>query len=116
MSRKRVAVRLCQAETLTGGQLKAVAELKKDEKLLRILSEKDCVALEVKYHKCCYKNYVRSYYAKASSQFSQSYKEFCNVYIDKKIILEKKVYTMKSLLQKFKKIVKNVELTEALWL
>ena len=113
MSRKCVAVRLCQAETLTGGQLKAVAGLKKDEKLLRILSEKDCVALEVKYHKCCYKNYVRSYYAKASSQFSQSYKEFCNVYIDKKIILEKKVYTMKSLLQKFKKIVKNVELTEA---
>ena len=44
---------------------------------------------------------------------NRSYKEFCNVYIDKKIILEKKVYTMKSLLQKFKKIVKNVELTEA---
>ena len=111
MSRKCVAVRLSQAETLTGGQLKAVAELKKDEKLLRILSEKDCVALEVKYHKCCYKNYVRNY-AKASSQFSQSYKEFCNVYIDRKIILEKKVYMTKSLLQKFKKIVKNVESTE----
>ena len=39
-------------------------------------------------------------------------KEFCNPYINRKITLEKNIYTMKSLLQKFKQFVKNVELIE----
>jgi hypothetical protein len=45
--------KLISAETLEGGQLRKAATLKGDESILLQIQGKDCVALEVKYHKRC---------------------------------------------------------------
>ena len=50
--------KLISAETLDGGQLRKAATLKCDESILVQIRGKDCVALEMKYHKQCYKNYI----------------------------------------------------------
>ena len=39
------------------GKIKGAATSKADESILIQIADKDMVALEVKYHKCCYKKY-----------------------------------------------------------
>ena len=45
------------AETIDAGLLRTAAERKNDEQILVQIKGKDCVALEVRYHKVCYCNY-----------------------------------------------------------
>ena len=47
------------AETIDAGLLRTAAEEKKDERILMQIWGKDCVALEVRYHKVCYSNYTK---------------------------------------------------------
>lgn len=47
------------AETYDGGLLREAAEKKNDESILTHIRGKDCVAIEVKYHKSCHLNYCR---------------------------------------------------------
>ncbi|XP_056289110.1 uncharacterized protein LOC130205646 [Pseudoliparis swirei] len=56
---KRQRDTLSKAETLTAGQLQKAAELKEDQSILLHIKDKDCVALEVQYHKGCYNQYTR---------------------------------------------------------
>ena len=44
------------AKTENRGELKETATSKADESILIQIADKDMVALEVKYHKCCYEN------------------------------------------------------------
>ena len=46
------------AETIDAGLLRTAAERKNDERILVQIQGKDCVALEVRYHKVCYCNYT----------------------------------------------------------
>ena len=46
------------AETIDAGLLRTAAERKNDERILVQIRGKDCVALEVRYHKVCYCNYT----------------------------------------------------------
>ena len=41
------------------GNLRKAAEMKRDEDVLRHIRGKDCVAIEVKYHRACFKKYTR---------------------------------------------------------
>jgi hypothetical protein len=41
------------AETIDAGLLRTAAERKNDERILVQIRGKDCVALEVRYHKVC---------------------------------------------------------------
>ncbi|GAA6102814.1 uncharacterized protein LOC107704663 [Tachysurus ichikawai] len=50
---------LSQAETLCAGQLLKAAEMKEDTSILVHIQDKDCVSLEVRYHKSCYRQYTR---------------------------------------------------------
>eukprot|EP00795_Rhopilema_esculentum_P003902 gene3902-15218_t len=58
ITKKRKLDNLVSAETLDGGKLRAAAIAKRDERILIQIEDKDCVALEVKYHRLCYKRDV----------------------------------------------------------
>ena len=53
--RKRTPLVL--AETLNADFLREAAEYSQDERILMKIRDKDCVAIEVRYHKQCYTNY-----------------------------------------------------------
>ena len=55
---KRQRVPLVSCETVDAGRLREAATKKKDDRILVKILEKDCVAIEVKYHMKCYKNYT----------------------------------------------------------
>ena len=57
-SRKRRLEKLMVAETVDGGLLREAAMKKSDASVLLEIADKDCVALEVKYHKRCYEQYT----------------------------------------------------------
>ena len=46
------------AETIDAGLLRTAAERKNDQQILVQIPGKDCVALEIRYHKVCYCNYT----------------------------------------------------------
>ncbi|XP_061879620.1 uncharacterized protein LOC133631434 [Entelurus aequoreus] len=56
---KRQRDQLTQAETVSAGQLLKAAEIKKDAAILLHINDKDCVAIEVRYHRTCYRQYTR---------------------------------------------------------
>ena len=47
------------AETIDAGLLRTLAERKNGERILVQMRGKDCVALEVRYHKVGYSNYTK---------------------------------------------------------
>lgn len=55
---KRQRERLSKAATFTAGQLLSAAEIKEDQSILLYLKDRDCVALEVQYHKSCFLQYT----------------------------------------------------------
>ena len=50
-TRKRTQDKLVSAETVDGGKLHEAATRKEDQTILVHIQDKDCIALEVKYHK-----------------------------------------------------------------
>ena len=118
-TRKRKLDKLITAETVDGGLLREAAEKKNDESILTHIRGKDCVAIEVKYHKMCHLNYCR-YLTRTASQkqesdelYKQSYDVFCARVIVAKIIQQKKVSRMTNLHEKFVKIVQDTEGVDA---
>ena len=110
--RKRVP--LVQSETEDSGLLRHAAELKKDEKILVHIRGKDCVAIEVRYHKPCYMNYTSFLIQKEKSEEEQStllyqkgYEKFCQV-IEKEIIGNKQIRYMTDLFKEFVKIINSL--------
>ena len=64
--------------------------------------DKDCSAIEVCYHKICYKNYVRFLNKPESKRavetvYSVAYNVFCNEVIDAQICRNKEVFFMSKL-------------------
>ncbi len=118
-TRKRKLDKLVTAETVDGGLLREAAEKKNDESILTHIRGKDCVAIEVKYHKMCHLNYCR-YLTRTVSQkqesdelYKQGYDVFCARVIVAKIIQQKKVSRMTNLHEKFVKIVQDTEGVDA---
>ena len=89
------------------GLLRKDAEMKKDKHILRHKRGRDCVSIEVRYHKSCYPNYTRPI-ATPEQQSSSADKElldasFCATIVEQKI-LQKKVYRMTELHEKYMKM------------
>ncbi|XP_076144371.1 uncharacterized protein LOC143126355 isoform X3 [Alosa pseudoharengus] len=91
---KRQRDPLSKAETLTAGQLQKAAELKEDESILIHIKDKDCVALEVQYHKGCYNRYTRFLTRPAKPENEQNeqifdvrYKIFCEKIIRQRLLI-----------------------------
>ena len=78
---------------------------------------KDCVALEVHYHKVCYCNYTkyvtRETKDQSESKYEKSYDVFCKEVIETEIIGNKKIMYMKDILEKFVTIAKVIENVDA---
>ena len=59
------------AEIIDAGLLRTAAERKNDEQILVQVRGKDCVALEVRYHKVCYCKYTK-YVSRETKDQSES--------------------------------------------
>ncbi|KAM9751518.1 uncharacterized protein ACNS7B_008348 isoform 1-T1 [Menidia menidia] len=118
---KRVKDKLAKAETANCGRLRDAAELKHDESILMHIRDKDCVAVEARYHHSCYRSYIRfltksqdeSSVSGAKVPFEASYKVFCDTVIVKRILNNEEVIRMTSLLKIFRKIVQKEESMDA---
>ena len=106
---------LVVCETLDGGLLREAATKKCDDRILPQILDKDCVAVEVKYHRKCYTNYtnfLRRQGKKESDSakplYHAGYEQFCKEVVEK-LIENKEVTFMSHLYEKFVKIVQTVE-------
>ncbi|XP_050403533.1 uncharacterized protein LOC126819478 isoform X2 [Patella vulgata] len=113
---KRVKDKLLQAETTDAGSLRAAATKKHDESILKHIRGKDCEAIEVCYHRTCYKKYVTFLYKKPSDLsdsdhqlYEKSFEKFSSEIITKRIINDKEILYMSKLLAVFKSYVGRVE-------
>ena len=104
------------AETIDAGLLHTAAERKNDQQILMQIQGKDCVALEVCYHKVCYCNSTifltretkkQSETERSTSVYEKSYDVFCKKVIEMEVIGNKQKKYMKDLLEKFVIIAKD---------
>ena len=116
--------KLISAETLDGGQLRKAATLKCDESILVQIRGKDCVALEMKYHKQCYKNYIsflthhkedpEATSSKGTSPlYGKSFEAFCEQFVQTKILLDEGIFYMNKVKDVFVSTVAEVENVDA---
>ncbi|XP_046844143.1 uncharacterized protein LOC124438172 [Xenia sp. Carnegie-2017] len=123
-TRKRVLDKLVTAETKDGGKLREAATRKEDRRILVHILDKECNALEVKYHSKGYKSYTSFLYnttcAKKSNEsssgrkclYEESFADFCK-FIKKAIIENHGIYYMNVLKDKFVKTVRCFENADA---
>ena len=101
---------LTQCETIDAGKLREAAEMKNDENILIHIKDKDCVAIEVCYHKMCYKNYTR-FLSKPDvdqamdSVFNTAYKLFCKEIIDDRICKNREIFFQTKLVSIFRRYI-----------
>ena len=104
-------------ETIDAGLLRRAAEAKDDENILIHIRGKDCVAIEVRYHKVCYTNYTKfltreqkyNEHVYLNISYEESFAEFCKEVIEKKLIAKKTICYMSQLFKMFLQIVKRTK-------
>ncbi|XP_041369507.1 uncharacterized protein LOC121383502 [Gigantopelta aegis] len=113
---KRTRDKLIQAETMTAGKLYEAAVKKCDESILLHIREKDCVAIEVKYHRTCYRDYTRFVTTKMCDrsdedglQFAKAYELYCTSVIETRMIRNKEILRMSNLIRLFHHYVQKHE-------
>ena len=83
---------------------------------------KNCVALEVRYHKVCYCNYTKYVTRETKDQseserpvsvYEKSYDVFCMEVKETEVIEDKKIMYVKDILEKFVTIAKVIESVDA---
>lgn len=114
-SHKRSYEPLVQCELVDGGQLLEAARLKKDDAILHHIEHKDCVAIEVKYHASCHREYTR-FLSRAEPTgerleplYAQSFDVFCKGSIDGRIIRDKEIFRLTNLKKMFEKTVMDID-------
>ena len=100
------------------GKLKEAATRKADEGILIQIAEKDMIAVEVKYHKCCHEKYAlflrHSVQSTGEENEKQVYKHeklfdvFCKDFVIERLIKQDNIYYMRKLKKKFIKTVQHV--------
>ncbi|KAL2077854.1 hypothetical protein ACEWY4_027358 [Coilia grayii] len=88
------------------------AELKDDHSILINIKDKDCVAIEVQYHKSCYQQYTKFLSKPARPEreqnepmFDVSYNLFCERIIRQRLLVNQEVLKMGQLRKTFIKLV-----------
>ena len=106
---------LVVCETVNGGLLRDAATKTNDERILLQIMDKDCVAIEVRYHRKCYRKYTNFLHKQdkkagdsAKSLYDAGYEQFCKEVVEE-LIKNKKGTFMSHLHSKFVKIVQRVE-------
>ncbi len=114
-TKKRKLNRLVLAETVDGGLLRYAAERKGDENILVHIRDRDCVAIEVRYHRNCHLNYCRPFTREEPKTtandevYKESYENFCCNIVKPRLLQKKEIIRMKLLNQMFLKKVAEVE-------
>ena len=107
------------SETIDAGLLRRAAELKNDEKILVQIRDKDCVAIEVRYHKSCYRNYTKfltrdqKETEKSAPTYEKTFEFFCKNVIEGQIIKNKDIIYMKELLNRFIAMAMDIDQVDA---
>lgn len=110
---KRKMEHLVKCSTIDAVNLRQAAEGNKNEALLMQIKDKYCVAIELKYHNSCYKDYTRyltkakSGDSKSDSSYSEAFDIFCQM-VKSRIIENKEIMRLKTLNDMF---IKQVKLT-----
>ena len=78
---------LVLCKTVNGGLLRDAATKKKDDRILLQIMGKDCVVIEVRYHRKCYTNYTNflrrpDRKASGSAPYDAGYEQFCKEVVD----------------------------------
>lgn len=113
----RVIEPLRTCELINGGLLAVQARAQNDEAILKHIEGKDCVAIEVRYHLSCYREYTRPLSRKIQPDddcsvekwFMKSFDKLCKEVIEPKIIRDKAVYRLTKLRKLFVKIIRNTQ-------
>ncbi len=105
---------LSECQLLDAGKLQEAAKLKDDNEMLLQIGGRDCVALEVLYHKRCYLQYtypVTHVRSSKSEIYSNSFDLFCKDILCEKIYIEKQVTYLNERFENedFVEVVKNTE-------
>ena len=113
------------AETTDGGQLRRAATVKKDDSILLQIQGRDCTAIEVKYHKQCYRKYTSFLRRGRGSEdqsestisskrlYEESFNIFSEEFVKEKIIKDEGIFYMKKVKNAFVNIVARVEDVDA---
>ena len=109
------------AETIDGGRLREAATRKGDESILLQITDKDCTAIEVRYHKRCYKRYTEFLRTEDGEEsevrpqyiYKESFSVFCEQFVKEKIIDNEEIYYMKKVKEEFVRTVAAVENCDA---
>ena len=117
-TRKRKLHKLVLAQTFDGGKLREAAEKKKDESILAHIRGKDCVSIEVRYHKHCHLDYCRFLSRKVTGKqndklYYLSYNTLCSKTIEEKLIKKKKIMRTRLLHEIFVQQVMKIEELDA---
>jgi hypothetical protein len=113
---------LILCETENAGMLREAATAKKDEKILHKICDKDCVAIEVRNHQKCYKNYTNFLYrqqqcteAESPLVYAVGFEKFCKDVKDviDPLVKQKKIEYMSYLYERLIKIVSQIEIVDA---
>lgn len=104
---------------MDAGLLREAATKKKDNRVLIKILDRDCVAIEVRYHMKCYKNYTNFLYRQdetcetnSTPLYNAGYEQFC-VEVLEDLIKKKEITYMSRLYKKFVNIVQRVEGADA---
>ncbi|PIK46417.1 hypothetical protein BSL78_16736 [Apostichopus japonicus] len=102
------------------GSLQTAAQIRNDEKLLLYIRDQDLVALEAKYHKTCYQQYVRVLSTQKKQdgllgikQYQKAYEIFCHDIVEERIVKNAEIFRLTKLLQIFKGYVHKFENLDA---
>jgi len=111
---KRKKQEMTLAQTVTVGLLKQATERKKDESILVHIWNKDCVAVEARYHRKCYYKYVCDGPTKTTEgedriKYDKAFETFCVNVVDKRLIQNKEILLLTFLVKKFNEAVRDVE-------
>ncbi len=112
--------KLVSAETTDGGKLREAATAKNDQKILVHILDKDCVALEVKYHKRCYERYTSCIRHAGpedeekyeSRKYIKSFESFCE-YVKQEVVDGHNIVYMSRLKDEFVKTVQTIDNQDA---
>lgn len=113
-SGKRKREELSQCETNNNNLLRAAIE-KNDENLLLHIRNKDIIAIEMSYHRSCYKHYTKYLTVRKATDvpieapYEKSFLIFSKKVIEDKIIKQHKIYEMNKLTEKFIRIISETE-------
>ncbi|XP_072046276.1 uncharacterized protein [Amphiura filiformis] len=104
-----------KCETYSAGRLLEAARQKEDERILLHVEGKDLIAIEVRYHQSCYKDYVRFLTHEErkddgeSPFYNKAYNVLCEEVIKKRLIKGKQMMLLRNIKAKFIKLVKSLE-------